>query len=251
MLCQKSRVLKQANAQVECPTNEAEQTRALKWQLAIHHLLLRHVNRGQPDSRQFNGTIKQRFQLWHDGDFAALIKGWQKDAQRTTKPPKIRTGQELKTHNNMQAVNLAKRGQIRRATNKANETQDKANMQAPEVQAQAQVKHPRRQGANYWDPKIITWDTPELQIDCKAKLKKLDPLAAPGPSGMSNRFLLALSSRVWPIGSEAEQAVPSLNHFANLYMNAKLPAWYMHLVLYVRQIGLDKGKKWIGNNTDY
>ena len=68
---------------------------------------------------------------------------------------------------------------------------------------------------------------------------------------MSNRFLSALSSRVWPIGSEAEQAVPRLNHFANLYMNAKLPAWYMQLMLSVRQIGLDKGKKWIDNNTDY
>ena len=64
----------------------------------------------------------------------------------------------------MQAVNLAKRGQIRRAANKANETQDKANIQAPEVQAQAQVKHLRRQEANYWDPKFVAWDTPELQI---------------------------------------------------------------------------------------
>ena len=34
-------------------------------------------------------------------------------------------------------------------------------------------------------------------------------------------------------------------------MNAKLPAWYMHLMLSVRQIGLDKGKTWIDNNTGY
>ena len=56
---------------------------------------------------------------------------------------------------------------------------------------------------------------------------------------------------MWPTGSEVEQAAPRPNRFANLYMNAELPAWYMHLVLSVRQIGLDKGKTWIDDNTDY
>ena len=244
-------VLKEANKQIEFPTNEEEQTRAIKWQMALHHILFRQVNRGTPDSRQFNCAIKQRFQLWNDGNYAALIQGWEKDAQRTTNPPKVRTGQELKTYNNIQAVNLAKQGQVRRAANKANETQAKANMQAPEVQTQAKAKHPQRKEANYWDPNIIQGEKPELLIDCTAKLKKLDLLAASGPSGMSNKFLSALSSRVWPSGSEAEQAVPRLNHFANLYMNAKLPAWYMQLMLSVRQIGLDKGKNWTDGNTDY
>ena len=87
-----------------------------------------------------------------------------------------------------------------------------------------------------WDPRIITWETPELQIDCTAKLKKPGPLAAPGPSGMSYRFLSALPSEVWPSGPEAKKAIPRLNRFANLYMNAKLLVWYMHLMLSVRQI---------------
>ena len=201
--------------------------------MVLQHVLLRNANRGTPDSRQFNCAIKQRFQLWNDGNYAALIQGWEKDAQRTTNPPKVRTGQELKTYNNIQAVDLAKQGQVRRAANKANETQAKANMQAPEVQTQAKAKHPQRKEANYWDPNIIQGEKPELLIDCTAKLKKLDLLAASGPSGMSNKFLSALSSRVWPSGSEAEQAVPRLNHFANFNMNAKLPAWYMHLMLSV------------------
>ena len=51
--------------------------------------------------------------------------------------------------------------------------------------------------------------------------------SAPGISGMSNRFLLIFSSDVWPSGPEAEQAAPRLNHYADLYMNAQLPAWYM------------------------
>ena len=166
-------------------------------------------------SRQPRATRLKAIQRYHQATIPAVAL-WrlrcpdQRMAKRRPthhKTAKIRTGQELKTHNNMQAVNLAKRGQIRRAASKADETQAKANMQAPEVQAQAQVKHPQRQEANYWDPKIITWDTPELQIDCKAKLKKLDPLAAPGPSGMSNLFLSTLSSKVWPSGSEAEKAV--------------------------------------------
>ena len=68
---------------------------------------------------------------------------------------------------------------------------------------------------------------------------------------MSNKFLSKPSSGVWTSGPEAEQAFPRPNQFANLYMNSKLPAWYMHLILSVRQIGLDKGKMRIDNNTDY
>ena len=34
-------------------------------------------------------------------------------------------------------------------------------------------------------------------------------------------------------------------------MNAQLPAWYMHLILSVRQIGLNKGKTRIDGNGDY
>ena len=79
----------------------------------------------------------------------------------------------------------------------------------------------------------------------------LDPLAAPGPSRMGNRFLSTLPSNVWPSGPEAEKAAPRPNHFANLFMNAKLPAWYMHLMLSARQIGPNKGKKWIKNKADY
>ena len=120
--------------------------------MAINHVLLRHVNRGQPDSRQFNGALKHRSQLWHDENYSTLVQGWQKDAQRTTKPPKTRTGQELKTHSTIQAVDLAKRGQSCRAAIMADGAQAKANMQAPQVQAQAQVKHPRWQEAVYWAP---------------------------------------------------------------------------------------------------
>ena len=68
---------------------------------------------------------------------------------------------------------------------------------------------------------------------------------------MSEIFLSKPSLKVWPSGPEAEKAAPRLNRFANLYMSAKLPAWYMHLMLNVRQIGLDKGETWIDNNTDY
>ena len=73
-----------------------------------------------------------------------------------------------------------------------------------------------------------------MQVDCTAKLRKLDPLVAPGPSGMRIRFLSTLPSKEWPGGSEAEQALLRPEHFTDLYMNAKLPAWHMHLLLSVR-----------------
>ena len=58
-----STALNRANTQVESPTNEEEQTRALKWKMALRHVLLRVVKRGKPGSRQFSGALKTRFQL--------------------------------------------------------------------------------------------------------------------------------------------------------------------------------------------
>ena len=78
--------------------------------MALYHTLLRDVKRGNTGPRKFNSAIELRIQLWHDGSFSALIQGWQQDAQRTTNPPIVRTGEELKTHNAIQAVDLAKQG---------------------------------------------------------------------------------------------------------------------------------------------
>ena len=120
--------------------------------MALTHILLRDVKRGNPGSRKYTRVIKLRFQLWYDGNYSALIQGWQQDAQRITNPPKNRTGRGIKTHNTIQAVDLAKKSQVRRAARKVSETEDKANIQAPEIQTQAQANYPRRQKDDYWGP---------------------------------------------------------------------------------------------------
>ena len=53
--------------------DEAAITRALKWHLCIHHLLLRAPSNAAVGSRQWLGTLRRRFGNWQDGDYVTLV----------------------------------------------------------------------------------------------------------------------------------------------------------------------------------
>jgi hypothetical protein len=57
--------------------------------------------------------------------------------------------------NATKAVALALKGYISRVVRLTESDQDKADMLAPEVQAQAKGKHPVRRQEDYWDPEDI------------------------------------------------------------------------------------------------
>ena len=51
-------------------------TRALKWNLALHHMLLRAPIRG---GRRGHNEIPKRFKAWADGNAAQLVRWWEAD----------------------------------------------------------------------------------------------------------------------------------------------------------------------------
>jgi hypothetical protein len=65
------------------------------------------------------------------------VEDWQTDSNKTREPQKILQGQALKTANAAKAIALALQGYISRAVRLIESDQDKADMLAPEVQAQA------------------------------------------------------------------------------------------------------------------
>ena len=137
-----STVLDRANTQIESPTNEEEQTRALKWSMALNHVLLRVANRGETRLKAIRQCPQDPIPDVARRKLLCTDLRWRQDADRTTNPPKVRTGQKLKTHNAIQSLDLAKQGQIRRAASEVSETGAKTSAQAPEVQTQVEVEHP-------------------------------------------------------------------------------------------------------------
>ena len=57
---------------------EEEGTRALKWQMAIHHLFLRTTRRGNTKVKQGNrravAEMDRRYRLWQDKILATLVE---------------------------------------------------------------------------------------------------------------------------------------------------------------------------------
>ena len=102
--------------------DELATTRALKWHLVTHRLLLHISRNGAVGGRQWAGSLRARFRHWQDCDFTRLVRDWQTDSNRTSKPPKILQGQALKTANANEAAALALDGDISRAVRKAEAT---------------------------------------------------------------------------------------------------------------------------------
>ena len=56
--------------------DEEEETRALKWILVLHDLLLRLPPRG---GRRGRAQVAHRFQAWVEGDLTTVVKWWEQD----------------------------------------------------------------------------------------------------------------------------------------------------------------------------
>ena len=229
-------------------------TRALKWYLAIHHILLRNPKRGVgPGDRQFISEISQRFRLLEEGNYTELVAAWRKAQTKYShrKARKPKTEAEIQSENATKAVQLALEGHISRAVRLVEQHSKTADLSRPEVQRQAQSKHPIRELHNFWSPQDIG-DRPKLEIDCTPFIRHLDPKSGTGPSGFSNTYLIPLlNSKSWTNGSPESLVVHRLNLFGELYMNDKLPLWFSHKMMSVKQIGIDKKKIWTDGNTDY
>ena len=55
--------------------------RAIKWYLCLHQILLR-LEDGHRGGRRGLAAMTRRFLEWADGDYAKLLRDWERDVQR-------------------------------------------------------------------------------------------------------------------------------------------------------------------------
>ena len=115
-------------------------------------------------------------------------------------------------------------------------------MQTTKVQEQVKAKHPTRKEEDYWSAEDIE-EREKLEVSTQNFIRLLDLKAGTGPSGFSNAMLWALQAEEWNPNSPESQALHRLDLFGELYMNDRLPKWYVYKMLSVKQLGLDKGKE--------
>ena len=115
-----------------------ERDRALKWFLALHRIFLRHGSH--------NISKEDRFKMWEDGNFQALITCFEKDLDVARKPSsKVNNSDASKVQRARHAAadgNKKKAANFLKASNKGiAATGENAD---PRVIAQLDAKHPPR-----------------------------------------------------------------------------------------------------------
>ena len=68
---------------VDVAATEDEKTRALKWFLLLHDLLLRVPPRG---GRRGHAAVAHRFAAWSEGNYAQLVRWWEADREAVRQP---------------------------------------------------------------------------------------------------------------------------------------------------------------------
>jgi len=230
--------------------NSEETTRALKWFLIIHHILLSSPPRSGKSGQSVR-IIERRFQLLNQKKYGTLINLWEREVKNRDSPsPSAEKRKEKKLSKEDQALkngqkgaDLILKGYVSRGVKVVQEDAEKADMMKPTVKSQAKDKHPKRSRENYWDPTDIG-DRPALTLNITSnQLRNLDQESAPGASGFSNKMIWALGADSYS-DPHAKVVLDRLNKLGELYMNARLPGWFSALFMSVKQIGLDKGKKY-------
>lgn len=196
--------------------DEEQETRALKWFLVLHDVLLRMPPRG---GRRGRAQVAHRFNAWAAGDMATIIKWWQQDRAAARHPL---SGEADAERNLQRALRLIREGELSRATRLLHTT-GLGDLTDARVLEQLQHKHPHRKAdvpRNLADMGQFA----RIEVDLAPTLRELPRHAGTGVSGFRNEYLTALTEEF--ADDRARSAVPLLNTFAGAYANAELPAWF-------------------------
>ena len=236
-----SAVLLRVLRDVELPC-QVQLVRSVKWLLVLHHVLLRRPKRGSEKDRQGKNILLKRFRQWHEGDYMSLLNEWMNDIERNRnrREPKQKTTEEKTLINEEKSNNLILEGYMQRGLRNLQNTSPSADMSDPIVQAQAKTKYKTRPENENWEPYVVQNQESELDIKLLKHIMMLDKKSAPGPSGFSNEFIIAMVSSEYPPNSHAYHIIQRLNTFATLYMNRKLPPWFNLVMCRSLHKGIEK-----------
>ena len=210
---------------------------ALMWELLLHKLLLRSSPKSRGKRRHKRDSLTTRFKSFEDGDYQSLIKGLE-DAVRAAAAKPRRHVPHTEDDVLRRVEKLLMKGRFSKAY-RLLDSKGQGDMRDPRVVSQLDVKHGPRVHAM---PGHLPPDLPDEVRLKPSKLERvyhqLKPLSGTGPAGYRNEYLSCLSAFMYD--SEANSAVKHHCAFAELFVNAKLPAWYYWIMCATSMIALVK-----------
>ena len=147
--------------------------RAIKWYLCLHQILLR-LEDGHRGGRRGLAAMTRRFLEWADGDYAKLLRDWERDVQRcrTMDRPTRDEAQTVRY-----AVKLVEGGAVSKAM-RILESRGLGDINVPHIREQMERKHPQTRSAD-WDHDLTGVERIQLTT-CGQGLTKLRRHAGTG-----------------------------------------------------------------------
>ena len=215
--------------------NEKDTERALKWFLALPHMLLTTPTRGGKAGHQI---VKKRFDCIVEENYSKLINvsGQEREVvtQKNMRRRQAATNKEqdplAKTRN---AISLISRGMISKAANRM-KSYGVVNLNNPASKKALMLKYPER------SREVQQTVTKGAPVDSfrglKFALLSLKGGVAPGTGGLRPEFLTTLAE-VWDEKTEIWELI---NHFCMEYATGGMPPWFYQAVMTVETVGLYK-----------
>ena len=222
-----------------------EHDAGLYWELLLHKVLLRRAPRTSRGRGRRVDSLQQRFHLFELGDYRTLIR--KLETHCNAHANSRRTPGQGDIHQAVkQAQRLMRVGQFSRA-HSALLTHGVADLDDPDVSKQMCDKHvPRHRALPGSLPQGLPNDV--LKVKLWKKYQSLDSLAGTGVCGYRNEYLRCLA--VPYADALASKAVSLHEHFAEDFLNARLPSWYYWVVTSVKLVGLLKKVTPVGRVPD-
>ena len=199
----------------------AGMTRALKWQLCLHDVLLRRPPRG---GGRAEARYRWRFSHWQREDYRGLLRSWASDRAAAVESSRRRVNFTA-AEETERAVRLATDGELSKSAALL-VSKGLGDLSNPRIVEQIERKHPRRKEvipADY----VCEHPIEDIKVELRETYRQLRRRRGTGPDGLRNEHLRALA-RYFDDGSKAAQAMGLIDRFHTENVNARLPPWYYY-----------------------
>ena len=220
--------------------NQKDVERALKWFLAIPHMLLATPPRGGKAGQQL---VKRRFDCIVASDYGRLIELFKSDREVVTlkneKRKKIvsqKQGGEDPEKRTRNAISLISQGMISKAANRMTSF-GVVNINDPVSKAALKSKYPSR--GREMQTHVIKGTPVDNFNMISGAFYNLKSGVAPGTGGMRPEFLVTLAE-VWDEENSNINAWDLVNYFCMQYVSGGMPPWFYQSVMTVETVGLFK-----------
>ena len=191
--------------------------RSIKWYLCLHQVLLR-LDDGHRGGRRALAATTRRFLEWEDGDYAKLLRDWERDVRRCS--TLVRPARD-EARTVRYATKLVEAGAVSKAM-RILESKGLGDISVPRIRDQMARKHP--QTRLDWDHDLSGVERIQLtKVDLG--LTKLRRHAGTGVDRFPFEYLFRIKRGVMPTAVR-EAAVSSISVLGSRILNCDLPGWF-------------------------